>query len=241
MSTDEKRGAATLSLLLALTVGAGCSSDPSAYEDAQVPPAGDLAADSVPSSPEAGSKVDATDDAATATCDMKAQGCASTFGSLFTKSNGRADGKLVAVVRPSDTQCALFNSTHVVVQLSILGQVQRLVVAVKDVAVTSVSSKLVGPAYAEGWHTSVNLDYVSDLGAHSDDFALVSMDKAVDFICSPLSLGAPVSVYAYSSGSYPASAHQVHRNDKYPDGAIVMDPTSAKPTYLLFRYASQVF
>lgn len=240
-SRPSQTGLARLLPLLALAATAACSSGPSGSVDMQAP-AQDLALDLIPANPEAGAAVDAAPgDAATASCDHTAQACASTFGSLFTKSNGRADGKLVAVVRPSDTQCALFNGTHVVLQLSILGHLQRLVVSVKGVGVTSVSSKLVGPAYAEGWHTNVNLDYVSDLGAHSDDFALVSMDKAVDFICKPLSLGAPVSVYAYSEGSYPASAHQIHRNDKYPDGAIVMDPTSAKPTYLLFRYASQVF
>ena len=38
-----------------------------------------------------------------------------------------------------------------------------------------------------------------------------------------------------------SSAHQIHRNDNYPDGAIVVDATSASPTYLLFRYDNQVF
>lgn len=230
--------------LAALIVVAACSSAPPAHDAPGSPPDGrvdrsrtsDAEADT-----DAGAEAGAPGDAASVSCDVKAQACTSTFGSLFTKSNGRADGKLVAVVRPTDTQCALFNSTHVVLQLSILGHTQRLVVSVKGVGVASVSSKLVGPAYSEGWHTNVTLDYVSDLGVHSDDFALVSMDKAVDYICKPLSIGAPISVYAYSDGSAPASAHQIHRNDKYPDGAIVMDPTAAKPTYLLFRYANQVF
>ena len=87
----------------------------------------------------------------------------------------------------------------------------------------------------------VHLDYVTDLRAHSTDFAAVSMDEAVDFICSAVEIGDPVSVYAYSDGSNPSSAHQIHRNDHYPDGAIVADPTSAAPLYLLLRYADQVF
>jgi hypothetical protein len=119
--------------------------------------------------------------------------------------------------------------------------VHRLVVAVDGVAVTSVSAPLVGPAFSEGWNEDVHLDYVTDLGAHSTDFAAVSMDEAVDFICSAVEIGAPISVYAYSDGSNPSSAHQIHRNDHYPDGAIVADPTSATPLYLLLRYADQIF
>lgn len=241
-SRQPRLGLARLMALVALAVGAACSSEPSASDDASGPPRLDLGPDAVMGA-ETGTAVEAglLSDAKAADCDTKAQACASQFGSLFTKSNGRADGKLVAVVRPSDSQCALNNSTHVVLQLSILGQVQRLVVAVKDVAVTSVASPLVGPVYSEGWHTNVHLDYPKDLGVHSDVFTPVSMDKAVSFICSPLDIGAPVSVYAYSDGSHPSSAHQIHRNDKYPDGAIVMDPKATKPTYLLFRYANQVF
>jgi len=180
-------------------------------------------------------------DASATSCDQKAAACASEFGSLFTKSNGRADGTLVALVRPADQQCALPNSTHVTLQLSILGQVQRLVASVDGVAFTTVQQPLLGPAYAEGWHVDQNIDYVTDLGVHSSDFTAGSLDEAVDFLCSHLALGAPVSVFAYSDGSSPSSAHQIHRNDNYPDGAIVVDPTSATPTYLLFRYLDQTF
>ncbi|MEZ4223315.1 MAG: hypothetical protein R3B13_20385 [Polyangiaceae bacterium] len=178
---------------------------------------------------------------ASASCDDKAKPCATDFGSLFSKSNGRADGTLVALVRPSDQQCAQPNSTHVTVQLSINGQVQRLVASVDGVATTTVQAPLIGEPYAEGWHLNQVLDYPTDLGVHSGDFSNVTMDQAVEFICSKLELGAPVSVYAYSDGTKPSSAHQIHRNDKYPDGAIVANPTSANPTYLLFRYPDQTF
>lgn len=180
-------------------------------------------------------------DASSISCDDKAKACASEFGSLFTKSNGRADGSLVAIVRPVDQQCAMPNATHVTLQLSILGQVQRLVVSVEDVAVASVQKPLLGPPYAEGWHVDQQLEYATDLGVHSDDFTQVTLPQAVEFICSHLEIGAPVSVFAYSDGSKPSSAHQIHSNDNYPDGAIVANPTSASPTYLLFRYANQVF
>ena len=181
-------------------------------------------------------------DAAGVTCDEKAANCATEeeFGELFTKSNGRADGTLVALVRPVDQQCTWPNDSHVTVQLSILGGVQRLVVSVEDIAVTSVSHALIGPPYEEGWHEGQDLDYATDLGVHSTDMA-ASKDEVVAFICAHLELAEEVSIFAYSDGSRPTSAHQIHRNNKYPDGAIVANPTSGSPTYLLFRYADQVF
>lgn len=201
----------------------------SAAVDSEVAEASaDVAADSLPLEAGAG-------------CEEKAKSCAATFGTLFTKANGRADGTLVALVRPVDQQCAMANNDHAIVQLSILGQVQRLVVSVDGIAVMSKSAPLIGPDYVEGWHTGMNLDYPVDLGVHSTDFTAVSMDEAVGFLCDHLTVGAPVSVFAYCDGQYPASAHQIHYNDKYPDGAIVVDPTSANPTYLLFRYADQTF
>jgi len=177
------------------------------------------------------------------TCADKAANCATMeeFGSLFTNTNGRADGTLVAIVRPVDTDCALPNSSHVTLQLSMLGGVQRLVVSAEDIAITSVSHALLGPAYEEGWHEDQALDYPTDLGVHSTDFTAGTLDDVVAFICANLEIGEEVSVFAYSDGTYPASAHQVHRNEPYPDGAIVVHPTSENPTWLLFRYTDQVF
>jgi hypothetical protein len=174
-------------------------------------------------------------------CAAKSDACASTFGALFTKSNGRADGTLLALVQTTDTQCALFNSDHVVLELTMLGQVQRLVVSVDGVAVTTTQAPLVGPPFAEGWHPDVALEYPTDLGLHSPEFTSVTIAEAEGFLCSHLELGEPVSVYAYSDGSSPSSAHQIHSNDNYPDGAIVVGPTTATPLYLAFRYETQVF
>jgi len=128
-----------------------------------------------------------------------------------------------------------------VLQVSIYGEVHRLVVSVNEVSVLSVASPLLGPPYQEGWHPNMNLDYPNDLDVHSQEFKSVSMDETVNFICQPLQIGSSVSVYAYCSGEYLGSAHQIHRNDHYPDGAIVINPQAQLPTYLLFRYSDQVF
>ncbi|MBU1219444.1 hypothetical protein KKF97_06485 [Myxococcota bacterium] len=190
-------------------------------------------------------KSDAGDDAGNNvnSCDIKAENCATEdqFGSLFTKTNGRADGTLIAIVRPQDQDCALPNSSHVTLQLSISGGIQRLVVSAVDISYTSVHHSLLGPAFEKGWHEDQDIDYWNDLGVHSTDFTTGTILDVIDFICENLEIGQEISVFAYSDGSKPSSAHQIHRNDDYPDGAIVVNPTSDDPIYLLFRYSNQVF
>jgi hypothetical protein len=175
-----------------------------------------------------------------AACDGMAEGCADTFGDLFTPSNGRADGTLLAVVGTTDAQCALHNDDHVVLEVTILGGVQRLVVNVDGVAVAAQSAPLVGPPFEEGWHEDVTLDYVDDLELHSDVFEQVTIEGAEAFLCEHLAVGEPISVFAYAEDN-PSSAHQIHFNESYPDGVIVAGPTSASPTYLAFRFGDQDF
>jgi hypothetical protein len=175
-----------------------------------------------------------------ATCGALADACASTFGEAFTPANGRADGTLLAVVGTTDTQCPLFNDDHVVLEVTLLGGVQRLVVNVEGIAVAATSAPLVGPPFAEGWHEDVVLDYPDDLGLHSDAFEQVTIEGAEAFLCRHLVIGEPISVYAYAEDN-PSSAHQIHFNESYPDGAIVAGPTSESPTYLAFRFGDQAF
>lgn len=174
------------------------------------------------------------------TCDGTAAECADTFGELFAPSNGRADGTLLAIVRTTDSQCALFNDDHVVLEVTILGSVQRLVVNVEGVAVAATQAPLLGPPFEEGWHEDQELDYPTDLDLHSDTFDQVDVAGAEGFLCEHLVPGQPISVFAYAEGN-PSSAHQIHFNPNYPDGAIVANPTSETPTYLAFRFADQDF
>jgi hypothetical protein len=175
-----------------------------------------------------------------AACDGMAAACADDFGDLFAPGNGRADGTLLAIVGTSDTQCTLHNDDHVVLQLTIDGVVQRLVVNVDGVAVAAKSAPRVGPAFEEGWHLDVVLEYVGDLDLHSDTFEQVTVEDAEAFLCDHLVPGQPVSVFAYAEDN-PSSAHQIHFNPGYPDGAIVANPDSDAPTYLAFRFGDQDF
>lgn len=263
----DRRGSRWAVLWPLLALGAACASPPTDGPDAGHPDADvDAATDADDPSQDADRQHDADGardadddrsdaddpprdadpdppdaDAEAMSCEEMSEGCVAEFGSVFTRSNGRADGTLVALVEPTDSDCPEYNDDHVVLEVMMLGQVQRLVVSVDGVAVHRVDGQLLGPGFSEGWHLDMDLDYVGDLGVHSTDFTPVSMDEAVAFVCEGLEVGAPVSVFAYSDGSRPSSAHQVHWNERYPDGAIVAHPTAESPTYLLFRYADDVF
>jgi len=176
----------------------------------------------------------------------KAGPCAATFGSALSAGFGRIDGTVLAVVPPNDQQCAMPNSTHLVVQVTMGGAAYRLVVDVlsnqgsPDVWFAEHDAPLAGPAWSDGWHVGTTLDYVTDLGMHSPQFAEMNQADLVAKISSELDLGAHVSVFATAGTTEPNSAHLVHRNATNADGAIVIAPDSA-PHYLLMRFDEQSF
>jgi hypothetical protein len=173
----------------------------------------------------------------------KAANCADTFGDELTNSYGRVDGTVVAVVGPTDTQCPLFNDDHLIVQIMMNGAVYRMVVNVESIFYAEHQAPLVGVPWEEGWHTTgVALEYPTTFDLHSEDFEPTTMAGVVFRVTDLIDIGAPISVYANSSGGqFASSTHLIHSNDDGPDGAILLDPKSANPTYLLFRFGNQQF
>ena len=177
----------------------------------------------------------------------KAAGCASTFGGALTSAFGRLDGTVVAVVKPSDQQCAMPNSDHVVLEMLSGGAVYRMVVNVQStfagvdprVLYLEKPTALVGPAWSEGWHTGIDFDYLQTLSLNKADFVFYDMPTLVNLVNDRVPLGMAVSVFATSSGG--ASAHLVHRNALNQDGAIVIDAAGQNPTYLFFAFADSTF
>jgi len=222
----------------AMFLALGCASEP-----AQSTVVDDAATDTS-TSPADTALVDASDARADAS---KAATCASTFGSALTAPYGRADGVVTAIVGPTDTGCALPNSDHLVVQMKIGDAIYRMVVNVLSdrgtdlrVRLGELQHALPTPAWAEGWHSGVTLDYPSTLEVHTTSgFTPYEMAPLVAKVTDAIPLGAKVSVYAATSGG--ASAHKVHRNTGNQDGAIVIEPDSAKPRWLLFHFANQTF
>lgn len=197
----------------------------------------------------AGGDADAAPTDASADAAGKDAMCASTFGSALTNAFGRVDGTVVAVVEPGNPRCALPNGDHVVVQVELGGAVYRMVVNVlstgadHDIRVREVTAPLPAPAFAPGWHPGLALDYPRDLQVHSGaGWDPLSIADATAWIAAPIAVGAPIAVYASSSGgTFAASAHLIHRNGNAADGALVIDPTGAAPRWLLFSFANQTF
>lgn len=190
---------------------------------------------------------DAGVDAGPVDAGNKADGCAASFGSAFTNAFGRADGIVTAVIPPA-WQCPLPNGDHLVIQISIDGGIQRLVVNLQssfgdpNIRYRTMSAPLPAPAYAEGWHPGLMLDYPT-LGLHSDaGWEALPLEQVAARVYDAVPLGAPLSVYSTSSGgTYAASSHLIHRNGQQNDGAIIVDPLGAQPTWLLFHFANQAF
>ncbi len=169
--------------------------------------------------------------------------CATSFGDDLTAGFGRIDGVISAIQMPNDQSCTMPNRDHLIVQVLMGGAVYRMVVNT-DVKLAAVDHALPAPAFADGWHTGVALDYPTTLGAHSPAFeAQADMGALVAKVIADLKVGDAVSVYATSGDGRPESAHLVHRNPNVAstDGAIVVHPTAATPKFLLFAFADQTF
>jgi hypothetical protein len=168
------------------------------------------------------------------------------LGQSLTSAFGRLDGTVLAVVKPTDTECYLPNDDHVVLQVLWNGEAYRMVINVKssfgdpDVFYLVSDKMPEGLVWEEGWHPDVTLDYVNDLGIHTGVFTQYPMLELSDKIADEITLGQKVSVFAESDG-YPSSAHNIHRNGGGKDGAIVIDPDSAAPRTLLFHFSDQSF
>lgn len=184
------------------------------------------------------------------TCDAAGQclssaECVHDFGTGLTRSYGRLDGVLHYVVLPDDFQCPN-DDDHVRLQVRANGQYYEVAVNVYStgsadptVSHHEVYADLVGGAWSEGWHTTgVDLDYSQDLDVGSSDFTGATLQQLCDLFDDEMASGDAVSIYmeAYDE----SGGHNVHRNDYFADGAIVLDPR-VNPRYFLFRFANQVF
>jgi hypothetical protein len=241
-------------LPIAILVACGLSSSPaSAVVDSGVDTDGNGSTTSDDGATQADAAVDSSSSSVTdAPADVdKSATCAATFGTALTAAFGRIDGTVVAVVPPNDQMCAAPNSTHLVIQVKMGGAVYRLVVDVlsntapTDVYFYEMDAPLpvgdAGGVWADGWHTGIDLDYVTTLNIHSTPFVAMHEADLVAKITSEIDLGAKISIFATSGSTEPDSAHLVHRNLTNQDGAIVIHPDAATPHWMLMRFNEQSF
>jgi hypothetical protein len=208
---------------------------------------GPLATEDAGTETDGGASADAAGDVSAEAGGSKAARCATEFGAALTAPYGRLDGTVLAIVKPTDLQCTLPNSTHLTLQVLAGGKVYRMVTNVvstrvgisPDVRFAKVNAPLPPPVFSEGWHVGVPFDYVTTLNVHTASFAPLAKDQLVQTLDDAIALDSGVSVFATTSGG--ASAHLVHRNKTDQDGAIVLAPNSPNPTFLLFHFEQQVF
>jgi hypothetical protein len=176
--------------------------------------------------------------------------CATSFGNALTAAFGRVDGIVLAVVPRGVTTCGPINGDHVVVHLQNDAGVYRMVVNVMSsaadphVASAAIDGGALPTPFEPGWHPGLTLDYPTTFGLHVDAgvWEVLDPDTAAARVYDAIEVGAPLSVYATSSGgTYADSAHLIHRHGNHDDGALVLNPTSAAPTWVLFHFLTQTF
>ncbi len=173
--------------------------------------------------------------------------CTGNLGTALSEAFGRLDGYLVAVVAPGKQRGCHGDTGHLHLQV-------KSNEATYDVAITLVSDQaqanvdvflaekdapMANGAWAEGWHSGVHFDYAQNLGLHAANFNEMQKEPLLQRLQAAVATANHISIYATGYG--PDGAHKVHRNGGGEDGAIVLQPTSAKPHFLAFHFANQSF
>ncbi|HEX3760458.1 MAG TPA: lamin tail domain-containing protein [Kofleriaceae bacterium] len=173
------------------------------------------------------------------------QPCSSTFGSAMTTAFGRLDGFLVAIVNPNTTSSCRGDDNHIHLQVRVNGGIQDIPVNVQstsgnpDVDFRTLNSALRGGAWVEGWHPGQSLDYANTLGVSSTSFTEENITQLTTSVDNALASANHVSIF--TTGFDATGGDLVHREGGNHDGAIVINPTTASPTYLLFHFTNQTF
>lgn len=167
--------------------------------------------------------------------------CTNQFGSALTTTFGRLDGILVAVVPPGGGGCNA-DSSHVHLQIEAGGAVYDVAINVDGapdvVDSTTRDIALPGPAWAEGWHTGLPVDYVT-MGVHSADLAATNRTQLTSDLMTDLATVNHISVFGIGYG--PDGAHNVHRNGSSHDGLVITEPLSTPTHARLFAFSNQSF
>jgi hypothetical protein len=173
------------------------------------------------------------------------QPCTGTFGSAMTATFGRLDGFLVSIVDPNTTTSCRGDDNHIHLQVRVNGGIEDIAVNVSstsgnpNVDFRTVGAALRGGAWTEGWHPGQTLDYATSLGVTSGSFTEETLTQLTASIDNAIASANHVSIFA--TGFDPTGGHLIHRQGSSHDGAIVINPTTPTPTYLLFHFTNQTF
>lgn len=172
--------------------------------------------------------------------------CVQANGTAVTGAFGRLDGFLRAVILPN-TGCG-GDADHVHLRVEANGQIYDFAVNIystkppaSDVFFLAKDAPLPSGAWTEGWHSGgVTLDYPSNLKVTSGDFTQTPRAQLAPMIDTALKTANHISVFAtpYLGGT---GGDKVHRTSGGGDGAVVINPTTSAPHFLLFHFVTQTF
>jgi hypothetical protein len=171
--------------------------------------------------------------------------CTSSFGSAMTATFGRLDGFLVSVVNPNTTSSCRGDDNHIHLQVRVNGGVEDIAVNIAsttgnpDVDFLTLGAALRGGGWSEGWHPGQTLDYSTNLGVHSGNFTEETPTQLTSLVDAAVASANHVSIF--TTGFDATGGHLIHREGSSHDGAIVVNPLSASPQYLLFHFTTQSF
>jgi hypothetical protein len=163
--------------------------------------------------------------------------CTSTLGTGLNTMHGRLDGRLVALVPTTEHACNS-DSTHLHLQIAMNGSTYDVAVNL-DALTDELDAPLPVSAWTEGWHDTMQLDYVSNLGLHAGTFTAGTVDGIQQHLVAALANVNHISIFATGYG--PDGAHLVHRQGGGRDGAIFIDPLSPKAHGFVFHFDTQTF
>lgn len=176
------------------------------------------------------------------------QPCTSHFGTALPSSGtfGRLDGYLVAIVAPGQTSGCNDDDSHLHLQIQMNGAIYDIAIdatdgqtQVDDVHTGTLDVAMPsGPAWAEGFHTGVTVDYPT-LGVHATALPLLSKAQIVTTLTADLATANHVSIYTTTYGG--DGAHLVHRNGGGQDGLLVTQPLSTPSHLRMLSFSGQSF
>ncbi len=162
--------------------------------------------------------------------------CTGNFGGGLTKSFGRLDGILVAIVPPGSGGCNA-DRDHVHLQIEADGETYDVAINI-DVRTGTRDLVMPGPAWSDGWKTGIPVKYPM-LDIHTDDLVDRTRDQLVAELMTELGTVNHISIFGIGYG--PEGAHNVHRNDFNQDGMVLTQPLSTPARARLFAFSTQTF
>ena len=146
---------------------------------------------------------------------------------------------------PNTTTSCRGDDNHIHLQVLVHGGIEDIAVNIAstsgnpDLDFLAVNATLRGGAWSEGWHTGQTLDYPTHLGVHSGSFVEKTPTQLTSLLDSALASANHVSIF--TTGFDATGGHLVHREGSSHDGAIVINPLSSSPQYLLLHFSTQSF